>query len=863
MPFLSLRGRVALFATSLFFYPSASVAQNPPTIQAPVSPAESKAVANAPKTKTKVAANATVAGNKAAPAQKQAPANASGTAVGKAPANPDPPVPLTPGDAINAALDDEQLQGDYIPCKFSLSQLRGLVLPDVAPTLSSAQSEQLKQKIISAALAQNTLPLRQNPGLAAFVDEVKKQNFTNRTPGEALALLVGILNSYNLPFAQTTKDAIATTKKSAEDQLPDAASKAAFEKLWATLSLADDSPLEVAAAASKQAENAPGFTDNYKNAIATVATQQKQDQAFAAATGNILTAARKTVATAERPTDVGCAMSILQWKETSQAFGRLIANEYIPIQVVIRNLNRDQQFVLHDIEFEVNADPTGRFGRFFSGRDKVIVRALSSAQASSDPRGITVHSAQGIGHILSAVAPFTFPGVAVGYAASAMNTALATDLDRFWKDLTIEQGNLLNDIAFSSTANTQSVVPKQGTAMYVIFVPSRPFEEGWWTQPCVETHYLGSTDSFGHIINLQRQDADSLPDIDPSRISGRDSNTGVDIARSMRICLEPDLPQRAKRQWWSLGLTKSDDYGLIGRTSMDETAPQTPRVCEANEKPDIDNPPNPAYPGEPKCQKAPQPKMDYFRNAYRNPYHHWSPNAQAIFRELANTVVSGMHITADTQLDATITDLCTGAKDATGNLKIPDTGDLSCAVTGKNLGKFEKLQMRNSRNQLDTRIAEGPLTLTPGETGSGTLVLKSTDLRALQAADYDIFGVSKGTGVQYKTGVMLHLSTTPVIIGITPDFDFSKPSADPIAFTISGNHLGTARKIVFTDSASKTLTTDLISQSDSSATFQLLLADVKKAALAKGNVTIKLLDTEGKEIKDATRLVVYTPATAQ
>src|SRR5450631_513823 len=161
MPVFSCRRSASLLAFSLVFCALASFAQNPPTSSPPVSPVESKATSKASKKKAKVVANATAAGNKAAAA----------TAT-------EPPAPLTPGDAINAALDDQQVQGDYIPCKFSLSQLRGLVLPDVAPTLSSAQSEQLKQKIISAALAQNTLPLNQDSSLANFVKLIKEKDFT-------------------------------------------------------------------------------------------------------------------------------------------------------------------------------------------------------------------------------------------------------------------------------------------------------------------------------------------------------------------------------------------------------------------------------------------------------------------------------------------------------------------------------------------------------------------------------------------------------------------------------------------------------------------------------------------------------------
>ena len=95
----------------------------------------------------------------------------------------------------------------------------------------------------------------------------------------------------------------------------------------------------------------------------------------------------------------------MHFPETSHAYGRNIANEYIAVQIVVRNLNKDQGFLVHDVEFAVNADPRGRLGRFYSGRDKIILRALSASQQNTDPWNIVVHTATGIGSLLTAIAP--------------------------------------------------------------------------------------------------------------------------------------------------------------------------------------------------------------------------------------------------------------------------------------------------------------------------------------------------------------------------------------------------------------------------------------------------------------------------
>ena len=252
--------------------------------------------------------------------------------------------------AAAATSESSELQGDYIPCKFTLTHLRSLITPEVSPTLTAADEETLKARIISEALSkasdQSTSGSKKDDQSTPdsttgnkskeidptdFIDRLTGESLAGLTPSQALNTIIRDLSAIQLKPVQE----------------PDILS--------------------------------------YKNSIVETA--------------------RQSIALLERPPDVGCAMSILTYGETNQAFGHLIANTYIAVQVVVRNLNREQAFVLHDVELQVNADPAGRIGRFYSGRDKVIVRALSSTQSSFDPRAIVVHSAQGIGAILSAVVP--------------------------------------------------------------------------------------------------------------------------------------------------------------------------------------------------------------------------------------------------------------------------------------------------------------------------------------------------------------------------------------------------------------------------------------------------------------------------
>ena len=93
------------------------------------------------------------------------------------------------------------------------------------------------------------------------------------------------------------------------------------------------------------------------------------------------------------PADVGCAASVLTYSEASDIFGVRVANKYVAVQVVVRNLNKDKDFLLHDVELAVD-DPDLPVGaapaKFESGRDRTLVRAVSLRNQSDDTRNFAV-----------------------------------------------------------------------------------------------------------------------------------------------------------------------------------------------------------------------------------------------------------------------------------------------------------------------------------------------------------------------------------------------------------------------------------------------------------------------------------------
>jgi hypothetical protein len=101
----------------------------------------------------------------------------------------------------------------------------------------------------------------------------------------------------------------------------------------------------------------------------------KQDlqQGVAQAAGSSINAITGT-SSITPPDDVVCSFSVMQWKETSDNFGRRVANQYIALQVTVRNLNTQNEYIVHDIQIAVDTGLNrAQFGRFEAARDKLVV----------------------------------------------------------------------------------------------------------------------------------------------------------------------------------------------------------------------------------------------------------------------------------------------------------------------------------------------------------------------------------------------------------------------------------------------------------------------------------------------------------
>ncbi len=205
----------------------------------------------------------------------------------------------------------------------------------------------------------------------------------------------------------------------------------------------------------------------------------------------------------QRPKNVSCAMSVYSWNVARMIFGRTIANNYLTVQVTVRNLDADHEFLLHDAELAVDAT-SGQLERFQSSSEKQAVRGVTVYGQSFDRRALWGHGVEGLGFILGAVIGVIDVGNLTS-ASGAYAAGFEPAFNKLFPDLSTNNLNNLNDLGFSAAAASRIVVPKGGSVPFTIFVPVKPLEQACWLQP----GYNPRTDVY------PRSACDSLNNIAP------------------------------------------------------------------------------------------------------------------------------------------------------------------------------------------------------------------------------------------------------------------------------------------------------------------------------------------------------------
>lgn len=187
--------------------------------------------------------------------------------------------------------------------------------------------------------------------------------------------------------------------------------------------------------------------------------------------------------TFQRPKDVSCSMSVLSWDEAHKSLGRTIADTYIVVQITVRNLDGNNEFLIQDAELAVDAN-SAQLARFQVGHEKEVARGVLLYGQSYDRQHVFINIVDGIGTILGAVVAIPQPSIdALTGATGSYHAGLVPFLHSLSPDLTTRNLNTLNDLAFSAANASRIVVPKSGSVPFLIFVPVKPLEQACWLQP--------------------------------------------------------------------------------------------------------------------------------------------------------------------------------------------------------------------------------------------------------------------------------------------------------------------------------------------------------------------------------------------
>ncbi len=290
----------------------------------------------------------------------------------------------------------------------------------------------------------------------------------------------------------------------------------------------------------------------------------------------------------QAPPDVSCSVALLTWQETSDVFGRRVANTYLGMQVTVRNLNTTNEFLIHDIQVAVDTGIDQRdFSRFQAGRDKLLVRAVAQRGQSEDRRNLVLHSLEAVGAIAgssSIIGSREFET-----AVAVFQGAFLPSYSTIFPDHTVEQLNHINDLVFSASSTSKVIVPIQGSVPLVTFISEKPIEQlpfawcGWNTGTHNLFHssqrYCDSGDGTGTASSINKAanrnpaylDRYSLPKpADRKRPSSDDASKTVD-----QYPLAWDDLHYRKWKAAALRILQDHTYVVIGGVHIKELTKQT------------------------------------------------------------------------------------------------------------------------------------------------------------------------------------------------------------------------------------------------------------------------------------------------
>lgn len=836
---------------------------------------------------------------------------------------PAPPPSLQ--SKIAADVSASRDVGDYIPCEFSRADLLNLRPQPPVFTLTDADEDALRSRIIAEALDNKNATAFPAGKRDVFVLHISESAFVGLTPSQAMGRILYLLAQDTAPAPEVSDllsaaskgnqtfaeyldqnyqidTKVALAKLGQQEQAPQAKLSAAMNLAENKLAAAkpEETGLLTAATSKNQdyaqyvtktfnlevgqalgsTEQSPASKLDVTSQVATTSGKPDAQQAVnnakelasaaslnttaeagasalqqVPAKNQVAQAAQQTTATIARPLDVACSMSVLSYETTRYAFGQRMADEFIPVQVIVRNLNANTEFLVQDAELAVDEDINGRLGRYAAGVDKLTARTFMLSSRDYSHRNLVVHIAQGLGTVLSSAS--LVYGSAVKDAANVYSSGFLTALTGVWTDHGTDQLNLLNDEGFSSYRTERTVVPKSGTAEFVIFFRSDQFQEGWWVQGCAENIVIQNPNQVSQIgarqsakcvgqMNLQSPDAKCLADTEIS----------VDLEAARRVCLH----------YYKTPANRSVD----ACSGSDNTC--EPNLVDIGTGKDVEG------------------DFAYFKPTSVQ-YKKWSPRAIALFRELSLAVIAGTHIQEENNTKPSLTKIdCPVDEKGDVDFDKAENGTISCTLSGTNLDQVQTLKLRNATDATDTKTATGPVTTTTSGTSKTSKVAFPLDtLGGLSAKSYKVYTVTKD-GVEGGGDQQIHLASGQPYLPADgkPDpntlnlADLLGANGKPVPITVKGYHLDSLQAVRFaksaTDKSSASVTPFDVSVGPGATATQASITvkpdDAKKARLTGDFTTQKiefsmaLISKDAPNTPIATKEVLYgtgnlTPAPAK
>lgn len=687
--------------------------------------------------------------------------------------------------------------GDYVKCEFTREQLLSLRPEPTVYLLTAADEDQIRITVITEAFDPSNATVFQ-PGQAnAFANDLNTIPLVGRTRAQALATILDTLEKHSATplvtkalgstkeYAQYLSDTYGVPIDEATKQLTHVP-QSATPRINAATALSDS---------IKKPGGQEALTNDTKAAAAFIAAAPQKNA--------IADAARQATSALSPPLDVACSMSVLSYRTNKYAFGEKVAREYIPVQIVVRNLNPDKEFLVQDAEFAAETDINGRHGRYAAGIDKLTVRTFMLASHDYAPVPFIIHAAEGAGIVLSSVS--LIYGPAVKDAANVYNAGFITALHGVLPDHSTEQLNLLNDEGFSAYRTERTVVPKSGTAEFVIFVQANQFANAWWTQDCAQTtiikltHKKGDYKQTAACIGAMNEDKDNPKCFgDVGFID--DPGIGVDLSAVRQVCL--DNSTASKKHMWK-GVQTDDENAV---------AYLTPK------------------------------KVDYKK---------WSPAALQLFRELSYTVVAGTHIVEESSTKPTLSKISCPTNDK-GDVDVSKAANntLNCPLTGTNLDQIENLKLRNAANQADKSATATVSTTSGGDSKSTTAAFPLDQICALNAKSYKAYTITKD-GADSDSGLQLNFSLSPTVLGSPSpaQVDLSKL---PQALMFNGCHLDKVKTLKLSAAEENAPITIDSGVTSTEAKFTLTQDNMKPFAnletTKNKQLAVGLVDSDGSDV---------------